>query len=97
MLPSDMSTGSRNISSERLFNTPAFGHGLNSLVFVAMPEGGVLLSQVSVLAADGSFQIRHENRKSKYLGYERQGPYRIEQIHGLVLGVFRLGSSGRGP
>ncbi len=69
------------------------GVKVGSVVFVEMPNGGVLLTQVSAVQSDGSFLIRHENRKSQYLGYESHGPYRIESIHGLVLGVFRFGSS----
>jgi hypothetical protein len=67
-----------------------------SLVFVEVPGGGVLLSRVSTVLADGSFQIRHENRKSSYLRFESQGPYPIERVQGLVLGVFRFESSDSG-
>ena len=65
-----------------------------SLVFLEVP-GGVLLSRVSRLEPDGRFHIRHDNRESKYLRYESMGPYSIDKVRGLVLGVFRFeGSDG---
>ena len=62
-----------------------------SLVFLEVP-GGVLLSRVWRLEPDGRFQIRHANRESKYLRYESMGPYSIDKVRGLVLGVFRFES-----
>jgi len=67
-----------------------------SLVFLEVPGGGVLLSRVSKLEPDGRFHILHENRKSKYLRFESMGPYSIDKVQGLVLGVFRLESSDGG-
>ena len=66
---------------------------VGSVVFVDVGRGALLLSQVSEVEPDGRFQIRHENRRSVFLQYETQGPYKIEQVRGLVLGVFR----GEGP
>lgn len=67
-----------------------------SLVFLEVPGGGVLLSRVSKLEPDGRFHIRHENRESKYLRYESMGPYSMDKVQGLVLGVFRFEGSASG-
>lgn len=68
----------------------------SSLVFLEVPGGGVLLGQVSSLEADGRFHIRFENRKSRYLRFESMGPYSIDKVQGLVLGVFHFEGSGNG-
>lgn len=67
-----------------------------SLVFLEVPGGGVLLGRVSSVEPDGRFQIRFENRESKYLRYESMGPYSLDKVQGLVLGVFRFEGSDSG-
>ena len=69
---------------------------VGSVVFVDVGRGALLLSQVSALEPDGRFQIRHENRRSAFLQYETQGPYKVEQVRELVLGVFRVEGSANG-
>ena len=66
-----------------------------SVVFLEVP-GGVLLSRVSRIEPDGRFHIRHDNRESKYLSFESMGPYSVDRVRGLVLGVFRFESSDGG-
>jgi len=67
-----------------------------SLVFLEVPGGGVLLGRVSRIEPDGRFQIEFENRESRYLRFEGMGPYSIDKVQGLVLGVFRFESSDSG-
>ena len=57
-------------------------------VFVDLPDGSTVLSRVESVQPDGSFEIRHDNRRSGFGYLERLGPYPPEALRGLVLVVF---------
>ncbi len=58
------------------------------VVYLQTANGGMLLTQVAEVLPDGRFHIRHENRASRFVVHETQGPYEVSSVRGFVLTGF---------
>ena len=58
------------------------------VVFVDLSDGASVLTRVAAVHDDGSFEIRHDNRQSKFGYLERLGPYPASSVRGQVLSAF---------
>ena len=59
-----------------------------AVVFLDLPDGSTVLTRVVSVSEDGELKIRHDNRSSRFVGLERGGPYRIEDVRGVVITAF---------
>lgn len=66
----------------------------DAVVFVDLPEGATVLSRVARVLADGSFEIRHDNRESVFRHLEDLGPFWPADVRGLVVTMFVTEAQG---